>query len=400
MKKVSDKMNILILTVSAGAGHIKAAEAIRDRMMKKYPNAKIMVVDTYKYVNPLVDKLVVGSYLKTVRNVPSFYGKLYALSEQRESKYNFGGALNRILAVRLRKLIKDFKPSLIACTNFIPLQILSNMHRKGGLDVPTVSIITDFTTHAYWLHEYVSAYVVAHDLIKYELIKKGISEKIIHPLGIPVSDMFENKKSKSSLLKEFKLEDKKTILIMGGSLGFGDIQNNFVSLLNYPGDIQIIVIAGTNYKLMHRLTKYSQGSLKKVKIVGYTDRVSDYMEVSDVIITKPGGMTVSEALIKELPILIISPIPGQEERNARFLTNMGAAARIMDDDDADNILYQIIDNPARIKQMKETARFLAKPSAAEKIAGLLGKISVEASEDTMTLAFKRVVQNKHQDILC
>jgi len=400
MKKVRDKMNILILTVSAGAGHIKAAEAIRDSFVKQYPNAKVMVVDTYKYVNPLVDKLVVGSYLKAVKNVPSFYAKLYALSEPRKSKYNFGGSINRILAVRLRRLIKDFKPTLIACTNFIPLQILSNMHRKGELDVPTVSIITDFTTHSYWLHEYVSAYVVAHDLLKYELIKKGIPKEIIHPLGIPVSNTFVNKKSKNSLLKEFNLEDKKTILLMGGSLGFGDIQNNFMSLLNYPQDIQIIAIVGTNYKLMHQLTKYSQGSPKKVKILGYTDRVSDYMDVSDIIITKPGGMTVSEALIKELPILIISPIPGQEERNARFLTNMGAAVRIMDDDEADNILYQIIDNPARIKQMKEMARFLAKPAAAQNIAGLLEKISVEASEETMPLAFKRVVHNKHQDILC
>ncbi len=375
-------MNILILTVSAGAGHLKAAEAIRNKIKKRYPDSRTLVVDTYKYVNPIVDKLIVGSYIKTIKKTPKIYGKLYAMSEQRDSKYNFGKIVNRFLAVKLGSLIADFKPSIIVCTNFIPLQILSILNEKKALNIPTISVITDFTTHSYWLHEYVTAYVVAHDLLKYELIKKGIPGDIIYPYGIPFSSSFLLKKDKLKLLKEFKLEEKLTVLIMGGSLGFGELKKTFLSLLNYKKDIQLIVITGTNKELKLQLENCSLNTNKKVKIIGYTNRVADFMDISDLIITKPGGMTVTEALIKELPIVIISPIPGQEERNAHFLTNIGAAARILKDDDIGNILHQIIDNPLRVSHIKEMERFIARPNATDDTVNLIEKLSTKINDES------------------
>lgn len=374
-------MNILILTVSAGAGHSMAAEAIKNKIKKRIPHSHTVIVDTYKYVNPLVDKLIVGGYIKTIKKTPKVYGKLYALSEPRGSKFNFGGTVNKFMAIRLKRLISDFKPSLIVCTNFIPLQILAALNKRKPINIPTISVITDFTSHSYWLHEYVTAYVVAHDFMKYELIGKGIPEGIIHPTGIPISGSFLHKKDKSILLKELKLESKPTILIMGGILGFGELKKTFLSLLNYKGDIQIVVITGTNTALKQQLEKCSLNTCKKIKVVGYTNRVADYMEVSDLIITKPGGMTIAEALVKELPILIISPIPGQEERNARFLTNIGAAARIMDNDDICSTLHQLIDNPLRLNHIKEMERFLAKPNSTDDIVSLIESLSLKVNDD-------------------
>jgi processive 1,2-diacylglycerol beta-glucosyltransferase len=280
-------MNILILTVSAGAGHSMAAEAIKNKIKKRFPQSRTVIIDTYKYVNPLVDKLIIGGYLKTIKKTPKVYGKLYALSEPRGSKFYFGRTVNKLLAIRLKRLINDFSPSVIVCTNFIPLQILAALNKRKPLNIPTLSVITDFTSHSYWLHEYVTAYVVAHDFMKYELIKKGIPENIIYPTGIPISASFLHKKDKTRLLKELRLEKKPTILIMGGILGFGEVKKAFLSLLNYKGDIQIVVITGTNTALKHQLEKCSFNSDKKIKVVGYTNRVADYMEVSDLIITKP-----------------------------------------------------------------------------------------------------------------
>ncbi|HEY9060015.1 MAG TPA: glycosyltransferase [Pseudobacteroides sp.] len=374
-------MKILILTVSAGAGHIKAAEAISEQIKLKYPDSNIMIIDTYKYISPLLDRIIVGGYLSILKMSPRIYDKYYSLSEPIGSRYNFGSMLNRFLAIKLMELIDEFNPSVIACTNFIPLQILSTLHKKSRLKTPTISVITDYTTHSYWVHEYVSAYVVANDFIKTELINKGISSDIIHPLGIPVGTSFYQNNDKHKLLSKYGMKNKPTILIMGGSLGFGNIKNTFLSLLKLKRDIQIVVITGTNNKLRSQLERYSKNSEKCIHIIGYTDKISDYMEMSDILITKPGGMTVSEALTKNIPLLLISPIPGQEERNAQFLSNIGAAARAIKKGDLENILHQLIDNPLRMCHMKEMAKFLAKPDATEKIAGLLAEMSLAFKEE-------------------
>ncbi len=373
-------MKILILTVSAGAGHIKAAAAISEQIKLRYPDSNIMIVDTYRYVSPLLDRLIVGGYMSILKLTPKIYGRYYSLSEPVGSSYNFGSILNRFLAIKLMDLINDFNPSVIACTNFIPLQILSTLHKKNSLKVPTISVITDYTTHSYWIHDYVSAYVVANDFIKAELENKGISSDIIHPLGIPVGMNFYQSSDRHKLLLEYGLKDKPTILIMGGSLGFGDMEKTFLSLLKLKRDIQIVVITGTNKKLLRHLEKCSIASEKCIKIIGYTDKISDYMDMSDILITKPGGMTISEALIKNKPLVLISPIPGQEERNAQFLSNIGAAARVIKKADLTNVLNQVIDNPLRMCHMKEMAKFLSKPDATEKVAGLLAEMSLAFKE--------------------
>ena len=197
----------------------------------------------------------------------------------------------------------------------------------------------------------------------------------IHTLGIPVSQTFLEKKDRFRLIRELGLKNKLTMLVMGGSLGFGEFRDVFTSLLQCGRDIQVIAVAGYNKKLEKELKVIAGGSSKDTRIFGYTDRISDLMDISDLIITKPGGITISEALVKKLPILIMSPIPGQEERNARFLTNTGAAARIFRNEDLDSLFCQVLDNPLRLKHMREMAGYLAKPHASEAIADLIEDIS-------------------------
>lgn len=368
-------MDVLFLSVSMGGGHVKAAESIKECVLQYHPGSRALIIDTLNYVNPIIDKLIVGSYLNTVKKTPQLYGKLYELSEWGENINDLSKAVNKLLSFKVKSLINEFKPSIIVCTHPFPLHMVSNMKMENKMDIPIVAVLTDMVAHSLWIHGNVDAYIVSHDFMKQEMKKKGVSEALVHPIGIPVSECFLSRKNKAALLREFGLEDKLTILMMGGSLGFGEIKDTFKSILKSSRDPQIIVLTGKNMKLKRQLEKYSFNTSKMVKILGYTNRVSDFMDVSDFIITKPGGLTVSEALIKGLPMFIISPIPGQEEANSHFLLNNGVAVRILPGDDIDSILCQVADNPLRLKHMKEMARYLAKPHACTDTVKLLEKLT-------------------------
>lgn len=367
-------MDVLFLSVSIGAGHIKAAEAVKEALVQKYPNARSMMVDTLKYVNPIIDKLIVGSYLNTVKATPVIYGKLYEMSETGYNINDLSKTVNKLMSRRIKTLIAQFRPSVIVCTHPFPLQMVSALKKKNKVNIPLVAIMTDFVVHSLWLHDHVDAYIVAHEYMKEQMVKRGIPEDTIFPVGIPISGQFLEKKDRKSVLDELGLDDKPTILVMGGSLGFGEIRHIFLSLLKSGIELQLIVLTGKNRKLKHQLEKYSFNTVKKVRILGYTNNVPELMDAADFIITKPGGMTVAESLAKELPIFIMSPIPGQEEGNANFLVNSGAACRIYDSNSIEDILYQITYNPLRVKHMKEMAKHIAKPHSGEATLAILERL--------------------------
>lgn len=364
-------MNVLFLSVSAGGGHVKAAEALREIIEEHHPGSRTLILDTLKYTNPMVDKLIVGGYLNTVRKTPQIYGMLYEMSESGENTHDFTKNVMRLLSYKIQLFIKEFKPDVIVCTHPFPLQMMSVLKKKKKLSIPVVAIMTDYVCHSFWLHECIDAYVTAHDTMKYQMIDRGILKETIFSYGIPVCRNFLKSRDRNSILEEFGLEDKTTFLVMGGSLGFGDIKGIFMSLLNNKTDLQIVAISGRNSKLKRQLEKYSEDSNKNVKILSFTNQVADLMQISDFIVTKPGGLTIAEALVKKLPMFLISPIPGQEEGNANFLVNSGVAARIMDSCDAEYVFHQIMDNPLRVRHMKEMAEYLAKPNSSEDIVKLL-----------------------------
>lgn len=371
-------MKVLFLSASTGGGHAKAAEAVMEYMKQKIQGSEPLMIDSLKYISPLVNRLVVGAYLKSVKMTPHLYGKLYKLSETEEGITDMTKTFNRMLSYKLYDFINVCNPSVIVCTHTFPLQMLSNLKCKGKIPIPVVGIVTDFVNHLFWKLDGIDAFIVAHDYIKNDMIKMGIAAERIYTYGIPVADSFMKKKDRFLLRNELGLRNKPTILIMGGSLGYGEVRDVFVSLLGSSRDIQIITVTGMNGKLKSQLEELSHNSEKNVKILSYSDRISDLMDVSDFIITKPGGVTISEALVKKLPIMIMSPIPGQEERNARFLTNSGAAVQLFPGEDMDSIFCQIMDNPIRIRHMREMAEYLAKPDASEEIANLIVRLAKQS----------------------
>jgi processive 1,2-diacylglycerol beta-glucosyltransferase len=321
-------MDVLFLTVSTGRGHEKAAQAVKEIIEEFYPGSRTLIVDALRYTSPIADKIIIGSYLNTIRNTPSIYRKLYKMSEMGDNFYSLNKKFNKLLSGRLLNLIKEFNPSVIVTTHPFSLQMLSELKKKTDFNIPVLAIVTDYVFHSFWLHELVDAYIVAHENLKNDMVKWGISESRIFPYGIPVQQKFLEKKDKKEVRKQLGLDDKLTALIMGGSLGFGEIDTAFSNLLKCRRDLQIIVVTGENIGLLKKLSNYSANACKNVKILGYTDMVPELMDVSDFLLTKPGGLTISEALVKGIPIYIISPIPGAEEGNADFLLQNGAAVRV------------------------------------------------------------------------
>lgn len=367
-------MKILFLTAAIGGGHVKAAQALMHQMEKQLPCCETYLVDSLKYINPAIDSLITGTYLHTIKTVPRLYGKLYDLSEKDEFITYLARGFNHKLSSRLTDLLEQYNPDAVVCTHTMPLQMMSWLKKKGLFKMPVIGIVTDFTNHSFWKLEGVDAFIVAHECIKTDMINMGIQGESIHSFGIPVMEDFLTVKDRGRLLKDMGLEDKPTLLIMGGSLGFGGLQSMFLSLLKLPRDIQIIAVTGCNKKLQERLEKLAHGTKKNVRVLGYSKKISELMDVADLLITKPGGITVSEALAKKLPFLIMTPIPGQEERNASFLIDSGAAIRLTRYSDMEAVLKMTLDKPLIMQQMSAAAAKLAKPDACKDIAKLVGEL--------------------------
>lgn len=372
-------MKILFLTAATGGGHIKTALALMQQMEKQIPDCKTRLVDSLKYIHPLVDRLVTGTYLHTIKSVPGLYGKFYDLSEKGELITDLVKGFNYILSRKLLSLFAQYGPDAVVCTHTMPLQMLSHLKQKGMLNIPVIGIVTDYTHHFFWKLKGIDAFIVAHECIKDDMVKMGICEDRIHALGIPVTENFLSSKERCMILKDMGLENKPTLLLMGGSLGFGGLQSVFSSLLKLNRDIQIIAVAGCNKKLQNQLETLAQGTQKTVKVLGFTDKISELMDAADLLITKPGGITISEALIKKLPFLIMTPIPGQEERNARFLVNSGAAVRLHSYEDMEAVLKRILDRPSALHRMSEAAKKLARPHAGKDIADLVEELVINPS---------------------
>lgn len=368
-------MNTLFLSASTGGGHDKAAEAVIECMKQRNPDSGNLLSNSLKNISPVFNRLIVNTYLHTIKNTPNVYGSLYKLSESNESLTDITKSLNRFFSFKLSDFIDAAAPSVIVSTHTIPLQMVSMLKRKEKLTIPAIGIVTDFTNHYFWKLDNIDAFIVANEYIKDDMVKMGIQGSRIYTFGIPVCSSFRQRKDRNVLLAEFGLKNKPTVLVMGGSLGLGEIKKVFISLLECRREIQIIAVTGMNRKLEIQLRELAADAVKTVRILSFTDRVSDLMDISDVIITKPGGVTVAEALVKRIPIIIMSPLPGQEERNANFLMNNGAAARLYPGDDIENILHQILDNPVRLRQLKEMSALLARPDAAERTAALMESMS-------------------------
>lgn len=369
-------MNVLILSVAAGGGHIHAAEAIKKYILLNDSKSNVQLVDTLKYINPLIDKVVIGSYLQTIKITPSLFGKLYTLSETDDGLATVSNKVNELFALKLLPLIKDLKPEILICTHPFPAEMLSTLKAKHKLDIPVVCVLTDFAPHSFWIHPGTDAYIVSNSDMIEEMVSRGVSRESIYDFGIPVSPEFLTEYDRAETLRELDLNtNKTTILIMGGSLGIGKIENLYEELIKVAQDIQIIIITGNNKKLYSTLYKLQESSPKETRILGYSKDVNKYMQCCDLLLTKPGGLTITEALVCKIPMAIFSPIPGQEEKNAEFLVKHNLAINLRGGKECKDMIESLLSNPNKLKEMKANCSLFSKPQSGDNIYELLNVLS-------------------------
>ena len=287
---------------------------------------------------------------------------------------------NKLLAMKLHFLIKKYKPDYIISTHPFSSQMCAYLKKKNKLpNVKLATIMTDFASHDQWLvgSEYIDYFFVAHSAMKDYLEKKGIAEHKVFATGIPLSNRFFLNYDKDTLLKEFKLSKNKfTILFFaGGRFGLG--KKNTYKILDdiarYMDNVQVIAIAGKNQKMFdsfkESVRKYNRED--DIKVLEFTDKVPELMHISDIVISKPGGLTTSECLVCGLPMLIINPIPGQEEQNAEFLETSNLGYWIKDDDNALGVIFKVITNNDIMDNLKNNVKKFVKKNATKNICDIL-----------------------------
>ncbi|KXZ40788.1 processive 1,2-diacylglycerol beta-glucosyltransferase [Alkalithermobacter thermoalcaliphilus JW-YL-7 = DSM 7308] len=362
---------VLILSASTGGGHNRAAKALQDALSSR--NIQSEIIDSLKFVSPTVDKIISKGYEKSAIYTPKAYGKVYKISDWTISKRELNkNIFLRYMMIKLNRLISDKKPDAIIGTHPFPLMAVSKLKKKHKFNIPIMSILTDYTIHSTWIQDEIDFYIVGDEFVKQLLIEEGIHKDKIYPFGIPIEKSFLEIKDIDSVKKEFNIDDKFTVLLMGGSFGAGNVKDAFLDLLNINYDIQIIVVTGRNDSLKEKIKKIIDlGIDKKVVLLSFTDKISHLMSLSDVLISKPGGLTTTEAILKEIPMVIPYYIPGQEEENIDFLLNNGLALKTTPKYNLKVLIQILIENPDRLQNIKNNMRLIKKLHSAENIADLI-----------------------------
>ena len=369
---------VIIFYASYGGGHLSAARSIKENMETNYEDIDVKLIDCMEYVNKTVNKITTKAYSEMAKKAPKTCGRVYWKS-QKGPLAQISTTSNKILSIKLYKLLKDFEPNLIVSTHPFGSQMCAYLKKHGKLNAKIATVMTDYAPHDQWLvfNKYVDYYFVSHDGMKKELHEKGIPNEKIFATGIPLSNKFLLKYDKPTILKSFGLSpDKKTVLFFGGGeFGLGKTQTFkiFKSFVECPENIQIVAISGKNPKMKEAFENLVE-SLNKtdsVKILEYTNQVPELMSISDLVVTKPGGLTTTESLASGLPIVVINPIPGQEEENASYLEKNKVAIWLKKDDNVEAILKDLFSNPEKMQEMKIRARLLAKKNSTKDICKIL-----------------------------
>lgn len=360
-------MKVLIISIKAGYGHHSTALAIMNYF--KDNNIECEMLDTFEYINSKLNDSINNGYLMTTKYTPDAFGKVYSTLDKKDEKYDkysLISIISNLVSHKLRDYISEYNPDVIIATHSFASMVVTYLEEKKYISCPTVGIITDFTVHPFWESTSLDYYVLANELLINQAAKKGldVNNKIL-ATGIPVKKEFAEKIPQAEARKILGIKDKKTILLMMGSMGFGNIEKTLESVNKLEDDFQILCVCGNNEKMKREVENISWS--KDTYVYGFVNNVHVMMDAADFIITKPGGLTMSEALAKKLPPIIMNPIPGQEDRNMEFLVNNGAAVMVTETFPVEEALYQLFSSPKRVDLLRQSVELLSRPNAAKNL---------------------------------
>ncbi|HSH38185.1 MAG TPA: glycosyltransferase [Chthoniobacterales bacterium] len=365
------KKRVLIISTSAGTGHVAAGKALEKAFRADERVAEVVHKDALRYTNKLFRDFYSKLYTVMIKSTPTLLGWFYKNSDEPWKTDALRLRLDRLNTGPLAKFIRDFNPDITVCTHFMPAGIISHLIRKKELDAHLSIVVTDFHFHAMWLSSVFHRYFVALPEMRAHVEALGLPPERVTISGIPIDPVFAAPQNRQELRVKYGLDPKRrTLLVSGGALGVGPAEIIVGQLKRVRNDVQSIVLCGKNEELQHQVAE-AIGDDPRFKVLGYSDRMFELMKMSDLFIGKPGGLTTSEALACGLPMLIVSPIPGQEEYNSDHLLEEGVAVKA---DAFTTIPYKVdllLDDPDRLELMRYRAAKLGKPNAARTIVDTL-----------------------------
>lgn len=361
-------MKVLVLSVTAGQGHNSTAKAICAYFESIGCHAEML--DTMDYVSKILGETISKGYLMVASNAKLAYKSGYRLAELRKksnSVFSPTRATGNAMAKKLLKYINSYDPDIILCTHVFPCIMLDVLKEKGTLRAKTIGVLTDFMFHPYWEESTGLDYmVIPNEQLILQGLRKGFKNEQLLPFGIPIHPKFSQSAEKSQARADLGLDiNKRTVLFMSGGAGYGNIEKIVAAIDRVPFDFQLISVCGNNKDAKAKID--AMKTKKRVLNLGFVNNIDQLMDAADCIISKPGGLTTSEAMAKGLPMVIVNPIPGQEERNVEFLTNNGVAMAVTSTSTLEDVMYQLLANSHRIETMKNAIDIIAKPNSTKDI---------------------------------
>ena len=363
---------VLILSASVGSGHVKAADALERAMRARDDVEEVLCDDSLDHTNLLHRQFYSTLYSTLSSIMPEFLGWWYERSDDPWVADKSRLAIDLPQALPLINLVKDFRPDVILCTHFMPAGVISWLIGNGKLDAQLGVVVTDFHFHAFWITRAFNWYFVAQEEDKIHMEALGLPSDRIEVTGIPVDPEFAKPVDASAVLLRHGLKpERPTLLIAGGALGMSPASAVVRQILQLDRDFQAIIVCGRNEEMLAEISALVKGRPDDFRVFGYTSEISDFMAAATILLSKPGGMTTAEALARGLPMVILDPIGGQEERNADVLLECGAALKCTELTLITHKLRLLLDDPEKLQRMSNNARTLGRPNAAADIARIV-----------------------------
>lgn len=365
----------MVLSASYGEGHQQAAYAVRDALAVMSPQTDVQIIDYMRTVHPVLDSVAKYCYLKSVRFAPALYGWFYKGTSQIPPSSLIQRQLNSLGITDLAEKLNDYRPDVVLSTFPTPAGVVSYLKQQGKTGIPLATVITDHAIHSQWIHPLTNMYFVGSNHVRTGLIARGMAPETIRVTGIPVRPAFRQSLDRASLQRKYGLRpDVPTVLMMGGAYGvMADIHQICEELFQYPYPVQVIVVTGRNERMKTQLETLLPSATNPVWVHGFVKEIHELMAVADLMLTKAGGLTISEALALQVPMLLYRPIPGQEVQNTKFLVRSGVAVLARSRKQVSEQLFDLlVEHPEKRFMMRQRAVRIQKLEAAEEIAsGLL-----------------------------
>jgi processive 1,2-diacylglycerol beta-glucosyltransferase len=358
-------------------GHTSAANALRTALSAGDPQFEATVVDSYKYAASVVSRVVSNGYLGMVKTIPQMYRFLYNRAERATEVGPFRTWIHQFTAGNLRSLLQELRPDVVICTHAFPCGVMAEYKKQFADSPPVVGVVTDFVVHAFWIHPNIECYAVATEEMRATLVARGVPRDRIVVSGIPVKPAFgEPHADRAQLRERLGLpQDRHVVLLMGGGLGIGPLETMMQALDRVNAPLCAMAIVGRSARSEQRVLEYAHHIGYPLRVVRFVDNVHEYMHASDVLVTKPGGLTSSEALAARIPLVLFKPLPGQEERNTRYLVQRRAALRAKNARDLTRTVQSLLISQEKREEMRRAMQSLGKPDAAMEIAEAIRRVA-------------------------